>query len=106
MNISDFYWSKKDKICFYTCKKGKKANMEAIESLDKECSALGGLFQQVVNDMKVRQIINYVFLCFFVVGECPLMTSDDFRRFLTYLPTLFNPKTSDFLGHFEPPYLP
>jgi len=26
--------------------------MEAIESLDKECSALGGLFQQVVNDMK------------------------------------------------------
>ena len=28
--------------------------MEAIESLDKECSALGGLFQQVVNDMKVR----------------------------------------------------
>ena len=29
--------------------------MEAIESLDKECSALGGLFQQVVNDMKVRQ---------------------------------------------------
>ena len=35
----------------------KKANMEAIESLDKECSALGGLFQQVVNDMKVRQDI-------------------------------------------------
>ena len=30
--------------------------MEAIESLDKECSALGGLFQQVVNDMKVRII--------------------------------------------------
>lgn len=26
--------------------------MEAIEGLDKECSALGGLFQQVVNDMK------------------------------------------------------
>ena len=38
--------------------------------------------------------------------ERPLMTSNDFRRFLTYLPTLFNPKTSDFLGHFEPPYLP
>ena len=35
----------------------KKASMEAIESLDKECSALGGLFQQVVNDMKVRQDI-------------------------------------------------
>ena len=33
--------------------------MEAIESLDKECSALGGLFQQVVNDMKVR---NFIFL--------------------------------------------
>ena len=32
------------------------AKMEAIESLDKECSALGGLFQQVVNEMKVRQI--------------------------------------------------
>ena len=29
--------------------------MESIESLDKECSALGGLFQQVVNDMKVRK---------------------------------------------------
>lgn len=28
--------------------------MEAVECLDKECSALGGLFQQVVNDMKVR----------------------------------------------------
>jgi hypothetical protein len=28
--------------------------METIESLDKECSALGGLFQQVINDMKVR----------------------------------------------------
>ena len=41
-----------------------------------------------------------------VVWERPLMTSDDFRRFLTYLPTPFNPKTSDFLGHFEPPYLP
>ena len=27
-------------------------NMEAIESLDKECSALGGLYQQVINDMK------------------------------------------------------
>jgi hypothetical protein len=26
--------------------------MESIESLDKECSALGGLFQQVVNEMK------------------------------------------------------
>lgn len=26
--------------------------METIDSLDKECSALGGLFQQVVNDMK------------------------------------------------------
>jgi len=26
--------------------------MEAIESLDKECSALGGLYQQVINDMK------------------------------------------------------
>ena len=34
--------------------------MEAIESLDKECSALGGLFQQVVNDMKVRP--NYFFI--------------------------------------------
>ena len=33
--------------------------MEAIESLDKECSALGGLFQQVVNDMKVRKSKNY-----------------------------------------------
>ena len=32
--------------------------MEAIESLDKECSALGGLFQQVVNDMKVR-VLNF-----------------------------------------------
>ena len=34
---------------------------------------------------------------------------NDVRRFseiLTYLPTLLNPKTSDFLGHFEPPYLP
>ena len=31
------------------------------------------------------------------------MTSDDFRRFLTHLPILFNPKTSDFLSHFEPP---
>ncbi len=29
------------------------ASIEVIESLDKECSALGGLFQQVVNDMKV-----------------------------------------------------
>ena len=29
--------------------------MEAIEGLDKECSALGGLFQQVINDMKVRR---------------------------------------------------
>jgi len=28
------------------------ANMEAIESIDRECAALGGLFQQVVNDMK------------------------------------------------------
>ena len=28
--------------------------MESIEAIDKECSALGGLFQQVVNDMKVR----------------------------------------------------
>ena len=35
--------------------------MEAIESLDKECSALGGLFQQVVNDMKVRVLIFYKF---------------------------------------------
>lgn len=26
--------------------------MEAIESIDRECAALGGLFQQVVNDMK------------------------------------------------------
>ena len=41
-----------------------------------------------------------------IIRERPLMTSDDFWRFLTYLPTLFNPKTSDFLGHFEPPYLP
>ena len=31
--------------------------------------------------------------------ERPLMTFDNFWRFLTYLPTLFNPKTSDFLGH-------
>ena len=37
------------------------------------------------------------------VREGPLMTSDDFWRFLTYLPTLFNPKTSDFLVKFEPP---
>ena len=37
------------------------------------------------------------------VREGPLMTSDDFRRFLTYLPTFFNPKTSDFLVKFEPP---
>ena len=28
--------------------------MESLEVLDKECSALGGLFQQVVTDMKVR----------------------------------------------------
>ena len=41
-----------------------------------------------------------------MLRERPLMTSDDFRRFLIYLPTLFNPKTSDFLGHFDPPYLP
>ena len=34
--------------------------MEAIEGLDKECSALGGLFQQVVNDMKVRKVYFYV----------------------------------------------
>ena len=32
--------------------------MESIESLDKECSALGGLFQQVVNDMKVGTIFD------------------------------------------------
>ena len=25
-----------------------------LEGLDKECAALAGLFQQVVNDMKVR----------------------------------------------------
>jgi len=37
--------------------------MESLDSLDKECSALGGLFQQVVNDMKVRILIpNRVFL--------------------------------------------
>ena len=29
-----------------------------LENLDKECSALAGLFQQTVNDMKVR-------LCFY-----------------------------------------
>ena len=26
----------------------------SLESIDKECSALAGLFQQTVNDMKVR----------------------------------------------------
>ena len=30
-----------------------------LESLDKKCSALGGLFQQVVNDMKVRKSYNF-----------------------------------------------
>ena len=41
------------------------------------------------------------------IRERPLMTSDDFPRFLTYLPTLFNPKTSDFFGSFlTPPTYP
>ena len=39
------------------------------------------------------------------IRERLLMASADFRRFLTYLPTLFNPKISNFWGHFEPPNL-
>ena len=31
------------------------ANVPDFAALDKECSALGGLFQQVINDMKVRR---------------------------------------------------
>ena len=38
-----------------------------LESLDKECSALGGLFQQVVNDMKVRKSYNLFFILFRVL---------------------------------------
>ena len=38
----------------------------------------------------------------FLLRERPLMMSDDFRRFLTYVSYLFNPKTSEFLGNFEP----
>ena len=34
------------------------------------------------------------------------MKYDNFRRFLTDLPTLFNPKTSDFGDHFGPPTYP
>ena len=30
-----------------------------LENMDKECSALAGLFQQTVNDMKVRFIFNF-----------------------------------------------
>ena len=32
-----------------------------LENMDKECSALAGLFQQTVNDMKVRFIFNVEF---------------------------------------------
>ena len=28
--------------------------LEALELIDKECNSLGGLFQQIVNEMKVR----------------------------------------------------
>lgn len=27
------------------------------DNLDKECNALGGLFQQIVNEMKVRSVL-------------------------------------------------
>ena len=43
--------------------------MEAVECLDKECSALGGLFQQVVNDMKVRLVSRQLKLVFFFSRE-------------------------------------
>ena len=38
-----------------------------------------------------------------VLRERPLMTANNFLRFLTYLPTIFNPKTSDFFESFWTP---
>ena len=44
--------------------------MEGLEVLDKECSALGGLFQQIVNDMKVRDRTYFISLCYLYLTVC------------------------------------
>ena len=53
--------------------------------------------QKKITQIEMKSWLNSnAIIVFLVIRERPLMTSDDFGRFLTYLPTLFNPKTSDF----------
>lgn len=42
-----------------------------VESVEKECGALGGLFQAIVNDMKVRRLC---FLNTYVTVFCTSVT--------------------------------
>lgn len=51
---------------------------EKMESVERECGALGGLFQAVVNDMKVRQhaMCTVNDLCLFIA----FVFCDDLRR--------------------------
>lgn len=43
-------------MCFYRSVLQRAARgFGNMESVEKECGALGGLFQAIVNDMKVKQ---------------------------------------------------
>lgn len=44
-------------MCFY-CSVIQRVvrGFDNMESVEKECGALGGLFQAIVNDMKVKQL--------------------------------------------------